>query len=393
MPKELMNEHQPQQQPLSVEDDDKEEDDEEYEEWNDEEYVERKLNLVVVDYETEYMQTVHVKENKYISRGFSAQKQSFIDKCIEKRIKMINDPIGKVLDEYVFDVMNNKQLNGYRKEIIRYCNDQKLNGNTICNMKRADFIKDVLHNCEMQNVQLEKPLNDLYKIMGQYPEYLILSQKLNDNQQNSCQPCNCIYGNIGSSIQIIDRAVLPNKIILTCSNNKTQNNNMTMQIKLNSLEDEDDDYIVPKLEDMMVVYDDRIEFKSLNNLETKNNDILSKLNGQRLDGLDTTDVVRLLEIHPLPFDVSFKRNRCLFCCKCFCKCFYKKKKNKTKKTKSSLKTIILNWLIRFIKLSLAIITKTSSLLDTITDIYLLYKAQKAETILFTMILFITILSP
>ena len=254
---------------------DEEEEEEKEEDYKPDKGVEWKLDLVVVDYETEYMKTKgDKKENKSISRGFSAQKQSFMDECIAKRIKMINEPITKVLDEYVFDVMNDKRLNGYRKEIIGYCHEGTMDKQTICQMKRCDFTKEILSNCMTEKHdtnELQKPLRDLYRIMGQYPEYLQLSTKLNANQQRLCCSCDCMHKRIEPSMYITDRVVLSDKTILTCSNDKGQDNEMQMQLMLNTTvmseeEEDEDDYnaMVPKIEDTMIIYEDRIEFQSIN---------------------------------------------------------------------------------------------------------------------------------
>ena len=122
---------------------------------------------------------------------------------------------------------------------------------------------------------------------------------------------------------------------------------------------------------------------------------MCQINKQHLDGIPKTEIKKLLQYSPLPIKLTFKRQK-LKCCD------YRPKKKKQKndkkdkisaKKKKSMKSILLYWIVRFMKLSWRIVSKTSSMLDAITDVILLYKAQNAGAIAFTMILFLTLLAP
>merc|ERR1712154_532323 len=79
---------------------------------------------------------------------------------------------------------------------------------------------------------LEKPLNDLYAIIGQYAEYQELQLKLANNQIHSCCSCNCNYNynTLEPALNIIHRTILSNKIILKWTDDD-ENENQYQSIK------------------------------------------------------------------------------------------------------------------------------------------------------------------
>lgn len=106
------------------------------------------------------------------------------------------------------------------------------------------------------------------------------------------------------------------------------------------------------------------------------------MNDDRLAGLDIADIIKIIQYEPLPFTLHFDQGSDSNCACCVRKSKKKEKNNPFK-----------DMLIKFMQLSLNIVSKASSLLDAITDILLLYKAATSDALYLTMILFLTLLAP
>eukprot|EP01083_Nonionella_stella_P233017 821427_1 len=201
---------------------------------------------------------------------------------------------------------------------------------------------------------------------------------------------------------ITDRVITPDKIILSTTVNKhgtmtvtkPHQNAIDLQIKLNMEElktmEHDGHRIRPERMERILEISRQNRCIYYHAKHVLDGDILCKINGECLNGLQTVDVIKTIEYAPLPFELTFKTQK-----KKLCPCGGNKGKQKdaTNKPKHSATTIALRWIIKFMKLSLNIVAKSSSMLDAVTDIILLYKSSQSGMIVFTMVLFLTLLAP
>eukprot|EP01084_Bolivina_argentea_P269976 458950_1 len=152
----------------------------------------------------------------------------------------------------------------------------------------------------------------------------------------------------------------------------------------------------------------------------------------RLDTLNACDVYQIIKYQSAPFQLGFKskecccctkhsKKKCNSCCtkhpkkKCnsclahYCylhsdytnsdkstnKCeFYIEKCSKSFNSEAEgFKSILIKWFIKILVLSSGIISKYTSVLDTVTDIVLLYQAATNDARIFTILSVICLLSP
>eukprot|EP01084_Bolivina_argentea_P067294 122575_1 len=116
-----------------------------------------------------------------------------------------------------------------------------------------------------------------------------------------------------------------------------------------------------------------------------------------VEGLSTKELMKLLELIPLKTQLTFKRtqHKCATCIsKRICSCCCKKSKSgdSVNQKKWSINKIV-QWVIKFTKLSLVMIAAGSEMLNAATDGILLWKASASGAMMFTVVTFISILAP
>ena len=189
-------------------------------------------------------------------------------------------------------------------------------------------------------------------------------------------------------VTVTNRQILNNKIILTCLNpkdgfemNETEENMAThlTQNTYNTTYGQD----LHQLEISTMCYDIKCtsEYAMTFYIDFDRLDII---NNYELEEVSSEEAILLLKYESLPYNLCFNptkksmSKRLKKCCGC--------------SQNNKCINILIKWLTKFIKLSMGVVSKASSLLDSITDIILLWKAQRAGAIDFTMILFISLLS-
>ena len=221
----------------------------------------QQLDLVVIDYENNYVDNKKKNKNKSkdVLRGFSKQKEMLIEEVITNKIKGVSDSIQDVM-EYAFDTMNDKVLRMYRDDIMKYCGDNGVDMKKLGAMGRERFCDRIVDNCcgkveEDEKKVVKKRLDDLYEVIAQYDEYKQLMKKLEENQNNLCCTCYCNY-DVLEPLNIYKREIYQQRMTLEVTNGKNvemkdmNQDKMEQQIKLNSAtnkteakyieEDEDD---------------------------------------------------------------------------------------------------------------------------------------------------------
>eukprot|EP01084_Bolivina_argentea_P067291 122567_1 len=122
---------------------------------------------------------------------------------------------------------------------------------------------------------------------------------------------------------------------------------------------------------------------------------LCKMDGLSVVDLKTVEVLDLIKLAPLPVTLTFSVNNNKFmsymksCCTGF-EC------NKCDECITFLKDPtqqVLNWFIKFIGLSMGIVSKGSAINSQIMNTILLYKSSANGAMVFTMIMFISLISP
>eukprot|EP01083_Nonionella_stella_P096780 272139_1 len=374
----------------------------------------QELALVIIDYESEFKIETDQKQQSTATavsdRVFSKQKQDLIDRYIASKVARINknESLVDILSDYAFPTLNDPILNRFQQQIIAFLQQNKITIDALSHMKRDDFVKDVAHHCgstEGETMSLHRPLYRLYGTIAQYADYKDLKRKI-EHKKGSCCPCQCNYRTL-QSITVTNRMITSDKIVLTTAktvDNETETatatkpteEDMDRQIKLNEEPEEEHKMMEQHVDEgnaetFEISRHNRCIYQNSNKYSSAmEDDILCHLNDSDLDGLETADVIQLIEYEPLPFELTFKRQKTKCCTCCASK---KKQKGAKKKAKHGATAIVLNWIIKFMKLSLNIVSKSSSMLDAVTDMILLYKSSRSEVIPFTMILFLTLLAP
>ena len=277
------------------------------------------------------------------------------------------------------------------------------------------FFFDVIFSENKEEVKLnvnqrkELTLNDrLKEVIIDYQPFEPIQQQINENQltkytsiqnetayakyqqlkQDKLQAQEIdINNNSLQMVTVTGRQIDGNKIILTCLNPKKEyemketEERMTTHLTLNTS-------IIPEFHQLEVstnYFDIKCTSRYAMNMFYHDFNRLSKVNGYNIKEMSTDEAILLLKYESLPFNVSFNatkigvRMKLKKCCGC-------SRENKCIE-------ILIKWFTKFMKLSMGVVSKASSMLDAITDIILLYKAQKAGAIAFTMVLFITLLAP
>eukprot|EP01084_Bolivina_argentea_P191474 328900_1 len=330
--------------------------------------------------------------------------------------------------KYIFSALKHKHINQRQSEIEQYFKiNNELNLNT---MKARDFRNNITEymNCE-DNDTLIKEIDDLYQTMKQYPDYKSLKDALKKKNHEKDDKCNyCCRSTTEHRITIINRQVLSNKIILYENNNDIapvhtmiedininhekhpQKSNDTHPAKI-ELTVNNNTTVNPPQQSPFQNELEAIEISSSayditnKSLHLAKGDVLSTIGFDQdvynLNVLHADEVYSLLKYQPMPFTLTFNRdsNKCN---KLISYCKRNKSNNELKQTGKCEKCMaflkhpkekILSWLVKFVKLTLGILTKASAILDAVTDLILLYKASNNSAIIFTMILFVTLLSP
>eukprot|EP01084_Bolivina_argentea_P121456 215224_1 len=354
----------------------------------------QQLDLISVNYESELFQENNANKNdeKPILRLINTQKEWKIQETnILKMKKIANTRITNILNDYVFPTLNLN--NKYKNDIITYfTKNEIITVEQISKMKKTEFTKKIMDYCN--NPSLEQPLNKLYSTIAQYAEYTELESKLiSSSETKSCCKINCTDSIFNKPIrtQIINRSIFSNSILLEFSQNHSkQESKMDEKMEL--------------LCELNTTFSRRNRFENINNRQIleisstsktivcadnmfQDGDILCKINDMTLDKLETVDVIKLIEYQPLPFTLTFKRSK-IKLCKCS-----NKKQTTTNNPCTEMKKWFIKWLIHFIKLTLGVTSKVSSILDAVTDLILLFKASASGAITFTMLLFVTLLAP
>ena len=280
--------------------------------------------------------------------------------------------------------------------------DPKNNKRINLNQRLKDIIIDYQYQ-PLQQTSQQTIDNKLTKWTSTYNEneksrYRELKEKL--QQSEEINPTE-------QTITFNDRKIDGNKIILTCSN-PIGNNNLSQQQTTNITDDQSENAHTSIHQNTEQKVNQHITLNTSINSETHKIEIstntykikctsedamkfyhkfnaLSSVNGYGINHMSNEEAILLLKYEPLPFHIAFYpksagvRARVKECCGC--------------SQNNQCMEILVKWLTKFAKLSLGVVSKASSLIDSVTDMILLYKAQNAGAIAFTMILFITLLAP
>eukprot|EP01083_Nonionella_stella_P021549 59730_1 len=256
--------------------------------------------------------------------------------------------------------------------------------------------------------------NQLCNTANQYDTFESLQSAFpQTNQRTVMVCCGCCYSDTHvATFTVIGRVVLSNKLILKCdtlvqkappSDKDDREMKITQQIELNA---KASGQSLPDLEDRSITIEvsenpyNVVIIGTGNKKELTKGDALSRINNVSIDDLDVDYVYKVLKHYPLsteddPFTITFERKdakctlkTCSSCCKS------SKTEESTKSSKGTVMAVGLR-MIKLMKLSLGIVSKVVSVLDTVTDAILLFKAATNDppAILFTVSLVITLLSP
>eukprot|EP01084_Bolivina_argentea_P084448 152716_1 len=268
---------------------------------------------------------------------------------------------------------------------------------------------------------VRKQIHNLYQRLKQYNEYISIKEELQLLQlnQNHESHYNCCYSiSKPKTIKIIKREIVGNTLVL--HRDTEHNSKISMQYDedlydtksthdkeekelktfLPNVEHTKDNGAIQQIQTNPTSIEsnevETIQISSTTyNIEAKDlvkGDTLSeiKITGEdepySFNGMQSKTVYELIKYEPIPFTLTFEQTDCIIKC-----CASNKTHNETRKCDATEK--MLGWLVKFMKLSQGVVSKASSVLDAVTDIILLYKASTNNAILFTMILFITLLSP
>eukprot|EP01084_Bolivina_argentea_P121455 215222_1 len=310
----------------------------------------------------------------------SEPKQHSKSVCIND---MNCNEIMNVLHNYAFNALNDESINNERKQIEQYFEENNINGKKLTEMKPRKFRNHLNNHCNNNDKQINEPLDKLYKCIQQYPQYKQLIDNITNRQIKTQGCCSCNSNPTNIKLNIINRQIISNKLILYKSNHENETQLSVMNNGLAAIEISSSTYnITSKSQDL------------------EKGDMISNIefggNVYDLKGIEAEQIYKLLMYQPTPYTLTFERYRkkCGGCGKSS-----KKTKKKAGKCGQCVEFVkhptekILKWLIKFMKLSLRITSKASSTLDAVTDIILLYKSSQSVSIVFTMTLFITLLAP
>eukprot|EP01084_Bolivina_argentea_P229506 387328_1 len=313
---------------------------------------------------------------------------------------------------YAFSTFaDDKLTNEYKEQIREILNDNKFINHDDCTIKR--FTKDVIKRCD-GNEDLKNAVNKLYNSLDHYQQYTKIIQQLPDplekNTKNSCcRRCCALFTASNKHVQIISRIITKNKTILKgiyVSEDDTANIKLDMppsgalQMPTNLSKDKSsnaDSVTISVLEENTAI---KLSVDSQAKHIIKH-DILSHIiidekqqRWQSVEGLARTDVVTLLQLMPLDSKLIFTTQK-RQCCRCLdaIRGCCKKKEEKESICEFSISKII-EWLIKFVKVTLTMVAAHAEVLNAATDAILLYKsARNPENMLFTMGLFVSLVAP
>eukprot|EP01084_Bolivina_argentea_P184609 318392_1 len=300
--------------------------------------------------------------------------------------------------DYALDMLKHEHIYDSKSQLQQYLSTLT---NQIKQMTERDFKNRIIQQLKCEDDEpMIKQICALYHYIMKYDLYMKTIQQLekfNDPQNVKKYECNfdCCYTDlIMKQIEITNRRVSGNSIILYSNR---ENENKQIELAINH-----DNEVNPEqaiLEISQSTYNITTKVQSL-----QRDDILKRaeLDGHIYDLSDllSNDVYDVIKYSPLPFSLFFERKHTKY--KTYCgKCCKKNsnisgKSGKCDKCLSCLKhpiQILLSWIAKFIKLSLAIVSKTSAVIDSVTDILLLYQASSNNAISFTILIFITLLAP
>eukprot|EP01083_Nonionella_stella_P089131 248668_1 len=215
-------------------------------------------------------------------------------------------------------------------------------------------------------------------------------QQLKENQMNYQQTCShcCDYCQSSKAIEytvdVTDRINFENRSLLTVQTTDDDPTQSTLSISHGN-------NVISLLPDAGASQNDN------QSCIIQKDDILRKINEQSLKDMDAMSVLKLLRCEELGFSVTFQRGEINSFCNCCACCGTDTKRRFLCKTKSSQKSTSsgkpAQWVLKFVKLSLKITSRISSLLDAVTDAILLYKVSSNNAMLVTLLLFISLISP
>eukprot|EP01084_Bolivina_argentea_P045441 83651_1 len=336
--------------------------------------------------------------------------------------------------------MNDIEINQYKTQIRQYF--QKENMATKLNEVPAEqFSNDVINYCD-KNKKLKTPLLELYELI----EFKQIKSKLpteapnKDTVKAGCCSCSCCYVKFAlPEIEVIDREVIGNKLVLewkyNINNNKQTSNTNKSEMESKMFEViEHGERKQNEALDVPLLSKKKIEISSetynIQSVDAKfpyllKGDILCKIGEYDLTRINPSDAYKIIKHEELPFKLTFKSkqcscinytkkkcNNCVHCTqnrigKCFksrntnaekppfakCTDFCKKCCKESNSEGNGCIGILVKWFINFLTLSSGIISKSTSILDAVTDIILLYKASTNNATMFTIISVICLLSP
>ena len=355
----------------------------------------KQLDLVVVHYDNDdigQVKPVHDEEkSETIVRPFSVQKQALIGKAAQMQIKRIKNESSMEVLEYALNRIQNDEFQHYESDIVEYFKTNIPNTTALIGMEMTDFVDNLSNHCNGQN--FSSSLQNLYIAIGHYAEYEALQSKLGldvpqENKEIYESPIThhelLMHDDSDTyheKLYAVQRIVTNDKIILKlqtrCEDEQKLMGGDELTTALHNQ---------TKCERMEILTQNADIYYSAHS--SQNGNVLFAVNGHKVKGMKKAEIVKLIEFATMPFSVQFKTDDSTETCNCC-----KSGRRPQNKNKNALKDILLKWLVKFMKLSLNILSKASALLDAVTDIILLYKAANNEAIELTMILFITLFAP
>eukprot|EP01084_Bolivina_argentea_P291493 500979_1 len=368
----------------------------------------------------DYKEDENSDDNRYYGSHLSEEKTSFIDET---------SPLDYALNKK----MNDTEIIRHKTQIIQYC--EKENIVTKLNEITAEnFSNEVVNYCN-SNKKLKTSVIELYNLI----EYKQIKSTMPTESPNkdSSKNCCCSSGYCYSEfmlpeIEVISREEIGNKLLLEWK--YTDNNIQSSNINKPQIESKIREAIQygkhreePEALNATLLSKKMIEISSetynIQCVDTKfpyflKGDILCKFGEYDLTRVNPIDAYKLIKHEQIPFKLTFKSkhcscisymkkrcNHCMYCsqnkvqncCKSKnaysknrqpdqsnkCATFFEKCTNVCKRKPKVANNsegggcigIVVKWMIKFLILSSGIISKSTSILDAVTDIILLYKAS------------------
>eukprot|EP01084_Bolivina_argentea_P320086 555312_1 len=379
----------------------------------------------------------YAKDISIITDGYKEDENSDEHLSEEKQLSTFNNEVSPLY--YALNKQtNNKDITQHKTKIIQYF--EKENIATKLNQIPAEqFSNDVVNYCD-NNKKLKKPLLELYELIQfkQIKSNLPIESPNKDSSKISCCSCRCCYSEFTlQEIEVINREEIENKLVLQwrhTNNNQSLNPNqpemeskMLEIIKHGKQVQEHEALNVPlQSKKQIEISSDTYNIQCVDSYPYfLKGDILCKMGEYDLTRINPSDVYQIIKHEELPFKLTFKSKQCSCinytrkqcnhcmnctkssvakCCKnahserrehktCFEKCLNVCKRKSNNSEGNGCVGILVKWFIKFLVLSSGIISKSTSVLDAVTDIILLYKASTNNATMFTIISLICLLSP